>query len=122
LIDWQEASQRPLSTLTFLFAGGAVGAGLVTYFIGTARSLSGSLAVGLACGLVCLTLGWRSIRDPAGVVARATKASKRMLVSCAVAALALALVGAALSDWQLAASAVPLAIVAAALLANRRSL
>jgi hypothetical protein len=122
LIDWQEASKHPIRTLAFMFVAGFVCAGLATYYIGSSRSLSTSVAVGVVCGVVLLVVGLRGIRDPGGVVARATKASRRMLVCCAVGAFGLALASALLSDWQLAAAALPPAVLAAALFVVRRSL
>jgi hypothetical protein len=120
LIDWQEAAKRPIRTLVFMFVAAVVGAGLFTYYVGSDRSFSVSTAVGCGCGVVSLLIGLRSVRDPDGVVARATKASKRALVWSVVVALGLALSGAALSDWQLAASAVPFLILAVVLLLVRR--
>jgi hypothetical protein len=121
LVDRQEASKKPIRSLAFMFVAGAVGAGVFTYYAGTDHGFSASIAVGFGCGVVLLLVGLRSLGDPARVVARATKASRRMLVWCAVVALGLGLSGAVLSDWQLAASAVSFVPLAVVLLLIRRS-
>ena len=51
LVDWQEASKKPVRTLLFMFAAAAVGAGAFTYYVATNRSFPLSLAVGLGCGV-----------------------------------------------------------------------
>ena len=121
MIDWQEASEKPIRSLLFLLVLGVAGMGVITYYVGSDRSLSASIAVGLGCGVLLSLVGLRNLRDPERVVARAKKASKRALVWSGVVAVGLALSGAILSDWPLAASAVPFVILAVVLLLVRRS-
>jgi predicted permease len=115
LFDWQEAAKSPVRTLVFMFVSGVIGAAAAAHYIGGFQSRSSSIAAGFACGVVVVLVGLRSVSDPGGVVARATSANRPMLVFCAVGAVGLLVVGAALSDWRLAASAVPLAILSCVL-------
>lgn len=119
MIDWQEASRKPVRTVLFMFVAGVVCVAAFIYYT-TDLSFPVSLVIGLAAGVVLLAIGLRSVRDPDGVVARATGASRRGLVWAAVIGLALAVSGVALSAWQLAASAIPFAVLVAVFLLVRR--
>jgi hypothetical protein len=118
LTDPQEAARHPVRTTVFLFSCGSIGLGLITYFLGSGRSLPASVAMAGVGGFLLALIGIRGIRNPDDVAQRASV--RPSIVTLLAIGVVIAAIGLATQSWRLVAAATPLLALAASLLALAR--